>query len=139
MDDHKAMIRAVRDAGELAQDPTSAVLKHHRAGTVEVGVDVLSGGHLLHLALAGCVFNNVFRLAGERGITVNDCRITVDGGFTDTASTGIDYEVEISGAAPVEDLEMLVHDAGQDSTIASVLRAVTEVKVDRVLAHTVEA
>jgi uncharacterized OsmC-like protein len=138
MNDHKAEIRAVQDPAGRAQDPISAVLKHHRAGAVEVGVEVLSGGHLLHLALAGCVFNNIFRLAGERGITLRDCRITVDGGFTDTASTGIDYEVEISGSAPAEELEGIVRAAGADSTIANVLRAVTEVNVDAVVIHPVE-
>jgi len=135
MDDHKAEIRAVSDPDSPIQDPRSAVLKHHRAGTVEVGIEVMSGGHLLHLALAGCVFNNIFRLAAERGVTVSDCRITADGDFTDTASTGIGYEVEISGSASADKLEALVRDADADSTIAAVLRAVTDVTIDAVAVH----
>jgi uncharacterized OsmC-like protein len=135
MDDHKAEIRAARDASGHAQDPTSAVLKHHRVDSVEIGVKLLSGGHLLHLALAGCVFNNVFRLAAERGITVSDCRIMVDGGFTDTTSTGIDYEIEISGSTGEKELETLARDADADSTIAAILRSVTDVKVDGIVTH----
>ncbi len=62
----------------------------------------LTGGHLLHLAAAGCVLNDLYREAATLGIELAGVRVTAAGGF-DTAtwqSTGIGYRVEVSSDAP---------------------------------------
>jgi hypothetical protein len=64
---HQAQVRLAADGGEPAQGTRRVVIRHHRAPRVAWSVDVASGGHLLHLALAQCVFNNVLRIAQERG------------------------------------------------------------------------
>ena len=130
MTDFRAQIRSL-DAGDSAPpgDPSRFVLSHHRAGSAELGVETLSGGHLLHLAVAGCVFNSVFRIAADRGIVLRDCRISVDGGFDNTAprSSGISYDIELAGSATEEELTAVAREADADSTIPNLLRESTAV------------
>jgi len=84
---------------------------------------VLSGGHLLHLALAGCVFNNVLRIAGDKGIEVDQASVQVDGDFTDDGhSKGMVCRIDITGDAEPAELRALAQEAFDDSTVASVLR-----------------
>ena len=45
-----------------------------------------NGGQLLHLAVAGCVSNDLFREAAQRGITLTRVAVTVDG-VSDLAKT----------------------------------------------------
>ena len=54
-----------------------------------------TGAHLLHLAAAGCVLNDVFREAERLGVIVYGLRVTASGGFnTETwKSTGIGHSV----------------------------------------------
>jgi hypothetical protein len=79
---------------------------------------------MLHLALAQCVFNNVLRIAQERGLTLGDVGVVADGDFDaeGTASTGIDCSIELSGAAEQSDLASLAVAAFDDSTVVAVLR-----------------
>jgi uncharacterized OsmC-like protein len=119
---HDAVIRTV--GGEPAQsEPDSMFIAHHRAGVAELKVEQLSGGHLLHLALAGCVFNNVLRLARDKGIAVDEASVRVSGDFTEGGdSTGIECDVKVFGDASPEELAALARAAFDDSTVASVLR-----------------
>jgi hypothetical protein len=65
---YQAEIRTLSGDGDSrAMDPSSMRVQHHRAGQAELAVEVLSGGHLLHLALAGCVFNNLHAFATKHG------------------------------------------------------------------------
>jgi uncharacterized OsmC-like protein len=119
---HEAEIRTAPGRTAVAE-PRSILVAHHRAGTAEIKVDQLSGGSLLHLALAGCVFNNVLRMAGERGISVDDASVRVSGGFTDDgASTGVECRVDVLGDASTEELRDLAQAAFEDSTVVAVLR-----------------
>jgi uncharacterized OsmC-like protein len=121
---HQAQVRLAADGGEPAQGTRRVVIRHHRAPRVAWSVDVASGGHLLHLALAQCVFNNVLRIAQERGLTVSDLRVVADGDFNaeGTASTGIDCSIEVSGAAERSDLTSLAEAAFDDSSVVAILR-----------------
>jgi putative redox protein len=69
-----------------------------------------NGGQLLHLAVAGCVSNDLFREAAKRGIELTRVVITADGGYSGqpAVSTGISYSVEIEGLATEEELGALV-------------------------------
>lgn len=91
-----------------------------------------SGGQLLHLAVAGCVSNDLFREAAVKGITLTRVRVTVDGGFTGdpAVSTGIHYQVEVDGEAPRADLDALVRHVDRIAEIPNSLRQGTAVALD---------
>lgn len=126
---HAAEIRTT-NAGAGAIEPVSIVVKHHRAGVAEISVPQLSGGRLLHLSLAGCVFNNVLRMAAERGMRVSDVAVKVDGDFTeDGESTGIDCTIRIDGDSDQSQLRKLAEDAFENSTVGAVLKKATRVSL----------
>ena len=93
-----------------------------------------SGGQLLHLAVAGCVSNDLFREAARREITLTRVLVTVDGGYggQPVASTGISYSVEVAGAAAESDLVALVNHVDTIAEIPNSLRQGTPVTLDRV-------
>ena len=89
-------------AGTMRSGSSGAVRFPHRwtPGGVTVEAD-FTGAHLLHLAAAGCVPNDIYREAEALGINVSGIRVTAAGGFDTTTwqSTGIDYSVEVSSDA----------------------------------------
>jgi putative redox protein len=117
------------DPGSASGDPAALVVAHHIADRAEIRAEALSGGHLLHLAVAGCLFNDILREARARGIPVTDLRVSADGDFDGDPmiSTGITYEVEIAGDAPEADLRRLVADCEAPAAIPHALRAGTTV------------
>lgn len=77
-------------------------------GGVDVDV-VFTGAHLLHVAVAGCVLNDVYREAKDMDVTVHGVRVSAQGGFSDTwASTGISYTVELDSPADPVVLQQLL-------------------------------
>ena len=113
-------------AGTLMSASGSAVRFPHRwtpgGVTVEAG---FTGGHLLHLAAAGCVLNDVYREAAALGIELAGVRVTAAGGFdTETwQSTGIGYTVEVSSDAPAGQLTRLLEVVDQVAEIPQAIRA----------------
>jgi uncharacterized OsmC-like protein len=105
------------DAG--AGDPNGLVFRHHLTDRAQLKAEVLSGGHLLHLAVAGCYFNDILRAAGAREIAITDLRISADGDFEGDPllSTGIRYSIEIAGDAPDDELRELVRDVEEKAAI----------------------
>ena len=93
-----------------------------------------NGGQLLHLAVAGCVSNDLFREAAKREVTLTRVVVTVDGGFggQPVVSTGISYSVEVAGPAPEADLVALVNHVDAIAEIPNSLRQGTPVTLDRV-------
>jgi uncharacterized OsmC-like protein len=84
-----------------------------------------TGAHLLHLAAAGCVLNDIYREAGELGIRIDGVRVTASGGF-DTAtwaSTGITYRVELHSPASAEELARLLDRVDEVAEIPRAIRA----------------
>jgi uncharacterized OsmC-like protein len=122
------------DRDRRAMDPSSMRVQHHRAGQAELAVEKLSGGHLLHLALAGCVFNNLHAFATKHGFRLSDARVTVDGGFNaeGTASSGIACQIAVTGDASRADLLAVAHEAFDESSIVAVLRRTTTVTLSEV-------
>src|SRR5437867_10828784 len=94
-------------AGTMRSASGHAVSFPHRWTPEGVTVEGdFTGGHLLHLAAAGCVLNDLYREAAALGIEVKGARVTAAGGF-DTAtwqSTGIGYAVQISSDASADQL-----------------------------------
>ena len=100
MDDR---FQVVVGAGTMMSDRAAAICFPHRwtPGGVTVEAD-FTGGHLLHLAAAGCVLNDVYRESAALGIELHGVRVTAAGGFDAATwrSTGIGYSVEVSSDAP---------------------------------------
>ena len=93
-------------------------------GGVTVEAD-FSGGHLLNLAAAGCVFNDLYREAAALGIELTGARVIAAGGF-DTAtwqSTGIGYSVEVSSDAPADQIAHLLEVVDHVAEIPKAIRA----------------
>ena len=113
-------------AGTLMSASGSAVRFPHRwtpgGVTVEAG---FTGGHLLHLAVAGCVLNDVYREAAALGIELAGVRVTAAGGFdTETwRSAGIEYAVQVSSATPAEQLARLLQVVDEVAEIPQAVRA----------------
>ncbi|MBK5331284.1 MAG: OsmC family protein [Ilumatobacteraceae bacterium] len=95
-----------------------------------------SGGQLLHLAVAGCISNDLFREAAERGIQLTRVVVKVDGGYggDPVVSTGISYAIEIAGVASENDLQALVDHVDAIAEIPNSLRNGTAVRLDSVTA-----
>jgi uncharacterized OsmC-like protein len=91
------------------------------AGGGELG---FNGGELLHLAVAGCVSNDLFREARAQGIALGAVRVVARGDFSGApaVSAGIEYEVEISGEADEARLRKLVEHVDAIAEIPNSLR-----------------
>jgi hypothetical protein len=90
-------------AGTMMSASGAVVRFPHRwtPGGVTVEAD-FTGAHLLHLAAAGCVLNDVYREAATLGIELKGVRVTAAGGFDAATwqSMGIGYSVEVSSDCP---------------------------------------
>ena len=107
----------VASAGSFLTDDGDEVRLPHRWTPGGVGVrTAFTGGHVLNLAVAACVLNDLYREAEAAGVGLRGVRVRAESGF-DTAtwkSTGISYAVEIdSDASP--------------SLVAALIAAVDEV------------
>ena len=81
--------------------------------------------NLLHLSIAGCILNDLYREAAASGVALHGIRVSAAGGF-DTAnwiSTGITYSVEISSNAPAHELTRLVDAVDEVAEIPRAVRA----------------
>jgi uncharacterized OsmC-like protein len=113
-------------AGTMMAESGAAARFAHRwtPGGVTIEAD-FTGGHLLHLAAAGCVLNDLYREAAALGIELKGARVIAAGGF-DTAtwrSTGICYSVEVSSDAPADQLAHLLEVVDQVAEIPRAIRA----------------
>jgi uncharacterized OsmC-like protein len=117
-------------AGTMMSASDVAVRFPHRwTSGVTVEGD-FTGGHLLNLAAAGCVLNDVYREAAGLGIELNGVRVTAAGGFDTTTwqSTGIDYSVEVSSDASADQLAHLLEVVDQVAEIPQAIRAGARVR-----------
>jgi putative redox protein len=90
-----------------------------------------NGGQLLHLAVAGCVSNDLFREAAIRGIQLTRVVVRADGGYDGqpAVSTGISYTVEVEGRASEDELRSLVEHVDAIAEIPNSLRNGTAVRL----------
>ena len=113
-------------AGTLCSTSADAVRFPHRWTDEGVTVDAaFTGAHLLHLAAAGCVLNDVYREARGLNVAVNGVRVTASGGFdTDTwESTGIGYFVEIDSDSSADDVDAVLAAVDSVAEIPKSIRA----------------
>ncbi len=88
-----------------------------------------NGGQLLHLAIAGCISNDLFREAARLGITLTRVQVLVDGDFDGdpAVSAGIRYQVIVDGDRPRAELDDLVQFVDRIAEIPNSLRRGTAV------------
>jgi putative redox protein len=91
----------------------------------------LNGGELLHLAVAACISNDLFREADGRGIRLERVKLLVGGDFggEPAVSTGIAYQVELTGQAADAELRSLIEYVDSIAEIPNSLRFGTEVRL----------
>ena len=121
-------------AGTLRSADPAAVSFPHR--WTPAGVTVLgefTGAHLLHLAAAGCVLNDLYREAGAVGIVLSGVRVTARGGFDQATwtSSGIEYAVELDTAGSPEQVAALLAVVDRVAEIPRALRAGAPVRRTR--------
>ena len=112
-------------AGNLRSSIPDALRAPHRWTADGVTVEAsFTGAHLLHLAAAGCVLNDLYREAERLGLDLEGARVTARGGFDDAwASTGITYAVELDTSAPSDDVERLLAAVDDVAEIPRAIRA----------------
>jgi uncharacterized OsmC-like protein len=113
-------------AGTLQSRASDAVRFPHRWTPEGVTVEAaFTGAHLLHLAAAGCVLNDVYREAERLGMAIDGVRVTASGGFdTETwRSTGISYAVDVDSPAADDEQNALLDVAESVAEIPRSIRA----------------
>jgi uncharacterized OsmC-like protein len=96
-----------------------------------------NGAELLHLAVAGCVSNDLFREARARGLHLTRVAVTASGEFggSPPGSAGVGYAVEVWGDAPEVALRELVALVDSIAEIPNTLRRVTAVRLSEMRVH----
>ncbi|HEY3926049.1 MAG TPA: OsmC family protein [Acidothermaceae bacterium] len=118
-------------AGSFRSTAPDAVHFPHRWTRAGVTVETaFTGAHLLHLAAAGCVLNDVYREAERLDVPLDGVRVTAAGGFdTDTwESTGIEYVVDLDSSASQADLDAVLEAADSTAEIPKSIRAGASVR-----------
>lgn len=122
---------AVVASGDLRSESGPGIEWGHRWTPEGVVVEAdFTGAHLLHLAVAGCVLNDVHREAERLGIDIDGVRVAAWGGF-DTGSwrsTGVEYRVELSSTAAQTELDRLLSVVDEVAEIPMALRQGAEVR-----------
>jgi putative redox protein len=90
-----------------------------------------NGGQLLYLAVAGCISNDLFREARAAGIELSSVRVKVSGDFVGepAVSDEIQYEVEVAGNVPDDQLQALINQVDEIAEIPNSLRQGTRVRL----------
>lgn len=120
-------------AGTLRSTAADAVRFPHQWTPEGVTVEAaFTGAHLLHLAAAGCVLNDVYREAGGLGLVVRGVRVMASGAFSTQTweSAGISYQVEVDTTAQSAEVDTLLQLVDSVAEIPKAIRA--GAKVDRV-------
>ena len=113
-------------AGTLRSAEPDAVTFPHQWTAHGVTVDTsFTGAHLLHLAAAGCVLNDVYREAGTLGVDVRGVRVSATGEFEPDSwrSTGIRYSVRVDTAASPDEVDGLLRRVDSVAEIPKAIRA----------------
>lgn len=118
-----------------AAGPFTVVIDRPRSGGG--GGLGFNGAELLHLAVAGCVSNDLFREADARGIVLTRVVVTAEGDFSGepAVSSGISYTVEVHGDAGDDDLRDLVRVVDRIAEIPNSLRGGTAIRLTGITVH----
>jgi len=82
-----------------------------------------TGAHLLHVAVAGCVLNDLYREADRAGLAIKGVRVTASGAFTpEWESTGIEYSVALDTQLSDDQMDELISAVDEAAEIPIALR-----------------
>lgn len=98
----------------------------HRWTSEGVTVEAeFTGAHLLHLAAAGCVLNDLYREASTMDLAIRGVRVSAEGDFDSATwrSTGITYAVDVDTSASEERVEELLRRVDDVAEIPRAIRA----------------
>lgn len=110
-------------AGSLRRSE-GVVLAHAWTPDGIVAAPASNGAQVLHLAVAVCVLNDLFREAKALGIPVDGVVVTADGGFdSEWRSTGIVYTIAVDSNATPEEVQRLLARVDEVAEIPRALRA----------------
>ena len=118
-------------AGTLRSTAAGAVAFPHPWTAEGVTVDAaFTGAHLLHVAAAGCVLNDVYREAEQVGVGIDGVRVVAHGDFDKGTwrSTGISYAVQVDTTASAADVDDLLRRVDEVAEIPRALRSGTTVE-----------
>ena len=89
-----------------------------------------NGAAVLHLSVALCVLNDVFREAEALGVQISGVRVAAGGAFDTESwiSRGIVYSVEVDSPASPDEVDKLLTHVDEVAEIPRVLRAGTSVE-----------
>lgn len=122
-------------AGTMASTSSGAVHFPHRwtAGGVSVHAP-FTGAHLLHLAAAGCVLNDIYREAERLGVPLLGVRVSAFGGFDPATwqSTGIGYTIDVDSRAAADKVAAVLKVVDSVAEIPRAIRAGASVERVRV-------
>jgi hypothetical protein len=123
MDDEYAVTLT---AGSMRDDETGGWVVPHV--WTESGVVVRAapnGAGVLHVAVALCVLNDLFREGHALGVPVDGVRVSANGEFDAESwvSTGITYALEVASPAPAGEVARLVDRVDAVAEIPRTLRA----------------
>jgi len=113
-------------AGSLRADPSTGWLVPHRWSDGGVVIQTVpNGAGVLHVAVALCVLNDVFREAIELGLEVAGVQVSARGEFDEETwqSSGVTYAVEVDSPAGVDEVAALVAQVDRVAEIPRALRA----------------
>ncbi|MHA6759556.1 hypothetical protein [Streptacidiphilus sp. PAMC 29251] len=115
----------VANTGSFLKEGDDDVRLPHRWTPGGIGVrSTFTGGHVLNLAVAVCVLNDLYREAEAGGVELLGVRVRAEGGF-DTSnwlSTGICYAVEVDSGAPQALIAALIATVDEVAEIPRALR-----------------
>ena len=99
-----------------------------------------NGGELLFLALASCYYNDIYREAAKRDITVEQIEVDVEGQFgRDGAhATRVTYRARVVAHATADEIRELMRQTDALAEIQNTLRAPTPVTLDHIEAVAVQ-
>ena len=120
-------------AGTLRQSVRADVTFPHQWTDAGVAVEAqFTGAHLLHLSIAACVLNDLYREATAQGLQLDGVRVSAGGGFDPATwqSTGIRYSVEVVSAAEPSVIDELVRRVDDVAEIPRAVRTTAEVERD---------
>lgn len=134
MRSYEAVVETVDPVESELSEPLEVIFRDGRTGLGHrFGIEEFTGGHLLHLAVAGCVFNDLLRESRARGITLTHVSVGANGGFQGSPceSTGIDYWIDVEGKAGEHELSELVAFVEEIAEIPAALRKGAQVQLKR--------
>ncbi|GAA3656818.1 hypothetical protein GCM10022237_16140 [Nocardioides ginsengisoli] len=119
----------VRAGAGTLREGEGVVLPHVWTEEGVLAAPATNGAQVLHLAVALCVLNDVYREARRLAVPVEGVAVTADGAFDDLwVSKGIGYDVEIDSSADPARIGLLLEVVDEVAEIPRALRAGADVR-----------